>query len=126
MVNSIPEMITRDFLRANPNHIFVYGDNNRRQGHGGAAALRDEPNTYGFITKIAPNNDPTSFYMPEQYKWVYDREITLFLLQMKKDKVYLISKLGAGLANRYGIFEHVIEPMIKPQLNRFDNVVFLW
>ena len=43
--------ITQKYLREHSNEIFVFGDNILRKGHGGAAALRNEPNTYGFITK---------------------------------------------------------------------------
>ena len=42
------------------------------------------------------------------------------------DKTYLISKLGAGLANRYMIFETIIGPNIKKELLHFKNVRFLW
>ena len=54
--------IDRDYLRNNPDDIFVFGDNWLRDGHGGAALLRDEPNTYGFITKIAPTHRDEDFF----------------------------------------------------------------
>jgi hypothetical protein len=50
--------IAREYLRSHPDHVFVFGDNLLGRGLGGAAALRREPNTFGFITKKRPDNDP--------------------------------------------------------------------
>ncbi|MFW6247319.1 MAG: hypothetical protein ACOC22_04075 [bacterium] len=61
------EIITRKYLKENPEHIFVFGDNLLRKGYGGAAKLRDLPNTYGFITKKYPDNKDESFYTPDEY-----------------------------------------------------------
>ena len=120
--------ITQKYLRDNPNHIFVFGDNMLRQGKGGAAALRDEPNTYGFITKLAPSNAPHAYYTPDAYLPVYYAEIEKLKSHIFKNqkKTFLISKVGAGLANQHKIFEKVIEPRIKNDLSEFDNVEFLW
>lgn len=46
--------ITRDYLRKNIDHIFVYGDNTLHKGNKGAAILSNEPNTHGFVTKKFP------------------------------------------------------------------------
>jgi len=43
-------IITAQYLKENPDHIFVFGDNTVRKGFGGAAKFRDFPNTYGFVT----------------------------------------------------------------------------
>lgn len=106
-------LITAKYLRENPTHIFVFGDNLARKGKGGSAALRDEKNTYGFITKKAPNNDPESFYTKEEYAPVLKKEMAKLIKIIKATPhlTYLIPKLGSGLANRYGIWD-----MIKPQL----------
>lgn len=118
--------ITKSYLRQNPNHIFVFGDNLQRKGKGGAATLRDEPNTCGFITKKAPNNSSGSFYKPEEYKQKFETELRRLIkhIESNPDKTYLISKLGAGLANKYNIREKVIEPELT-RLEVYDNVVFL-
>ena len=120
-------IITLQYLWEHTDHIFVFGDNLTRSGYGGAAKLRDELNTYGFITKRAPDNDDASFYKPDEYKSIYDEEIRRLtaITLLFFDKKFLISRLGAGLANRYAIFEEVIEPNIKTDL-QFDNVEFLW
>lgn len=120
--------ITKEYLKSNPNQIFVFGDNTIREGSGGAAKLRYEPNVYGFITKKFPLHSDEDYYKPEEYSSIFDKE----LIELKKeieshpDKFYLISKIGAGLANRFGIFETIIEPQIKKELSTYSNVRFLW
>ena len=120
--------IDKSYLRSNPNEIFVFGDNDLRCGYGGAASLRDEPNTYGFITKKAPNNNTESFYGILEYEPVYNAEISRLLCHIvnNREKLYLISKVGAGLANKHGIFEHIIQRTMKENLAGHDNVKFLW
>ena len=122
----IPKIITKEFLRENPDVIFVFGDNLIRKGKGGAAALRDEPNTYGFITKKYPNNKDESFYGIWEYKLVFKVEMILLidLIISNPDKTFLITKLEAGLANRYHIYEKIIKPGLK-MLKAYDNVVLL-
>jgi len=121
------KIITKKYLRENPNHIFVFGDNTIRKGRGGGASLRDEPNTYGFITKKIPFNNDKDFYKPNEYKTIFAWELEKLLTQIRTnpDKLYLISKIGNRLANRFNIFEKVIEPNIKV-LALYDNVKFLW
>ena len=122
----IPKYITQKFLRDNPNVVFVFGDNLIRKGKGGAAKLRDEPNTYGFITKKAPNNQDSSFYRPDEYVELFYSELLKLAKEIEKnpERTYLISKLGSGLANKYRIYEGVIEPGLK-KLELFDNVIIM-
>lgn len=123
-----PSIITAEYLRNHREVIFVFGDNLRRCGTGGAASLRHVFNTYGFVTKKEPNNYSTSFYTNEEY-------ITVFILEMQKLKneikanpkiQYLISRVGGGLANKHKIFDLIIKPNMKKELNCFSNVTFLW
>lgn len=122
----VPKYITAEFLQKNPNIIFVFGDNLVRAGKGGAAKLRDEPNTYGFITKKYPNNKDASFFRPREYKIVFYREFLSLIKEIKKNpkKTYIIPRLGFGLANRYNIYEKVIQPNL-PKLKRLKNVIIL-
>ena len=122
------ETITKDYLIQNPDHIFVFGDNLDRKGLKGAASLRNEENTYGFITKKHPNSLSSSFYRPEEYEPVFYRELDKLkkIIEDNPTKTFLISKLGAGLANRFNIFEEVIEPKIKRLLFNYSNIKFLW
>ena len=120
--------IDKKYLRENRNHIFVFGDNTKREGRGGAAILRDEPNTWGFVTKIMPTHDAGSYYTPEQYDKVYEVQIKRLKKEIEKnpDKLFLITRLGAGLANKYHIYEKVIQPNIRKDLAGYNNVEFLW
>jgi len=122
------EYVDKEFLRNNPNCIFVFGDNLERRGKGGAAVLRDEPNTYGFITKKQPLGIDSAFYKPEEYRMIYIEEIRKLKAECSQnpEKGFLISKVGAGLANRFGIFEEIIEPNMKQDLSSLFNVFFLW
>ena len=120
-------IITKEYLRANPDHVFVFGDNLLRKGKGGAARLRDEPNTYGFITKRVPNNTDSSFYEISHYVDIFNDELLKLMKEIldNPDKTYLISRIGARLANKYGIYELLIEPNIRHYL-QYRNVIFLW
>ena len=120
-------VITKSFLRNNPSFVFVFGDNIIRKGYGGAAALRDEWNSFGFITKRYPDNDDASFYKPVEYEPIFQRELARLVKQIKHspDKVFLISQLGSGLANKYKIWEDVIERGLQP-LIAYPNVKFLF
>lgn len=124
-----PLIITKDFLQEHPRCIFVFGDNLARRGHGGAAALRDSSNAYGFVTKIAPGTADSDYFTPETYRGVYDQEMSKLMrfIGANPHRFFLISKLGAGLANRFGIWEAVIEPQIKFNLVWYQHrIAFLY
>ena len=122
------KIVTASFLEENPNVIFVFGDNLKRYGTGGAAALRYITNTYGFVTKKAPTYKDEDFYKPEDYITKYLEEVYCLRERMIKqpDKLFLISKIGGGIANKYKIFEEVIEPTIRILLKDLSNKEFLW
>jgi hypothetical protein len=122
----IPKCVTAKFLRDNPNVVFVFGDNLVRRGRGGAAKLRNEPNTYGFVTKKYPNNEDESFFRPAEYWPVFVGELSMLHREilLNPHKTYLISKLGGGLANRYEIREDVIKPGLEV-LRGLKNVVIM-
>lgn len=119
--------LTAKILTDNPNWVFVFGDNTLRRGLGSAAVLRYHPQSLGFITKKFPDYKDTSFYTPEEYLPIYKQEIEKLKQNILKnpDKIFLISLLGAGLANKYKIFESIIQPSIKADLD-LPNVKFLW
>lgn len=122
------QIIDEKYLEENPNHIFVFGDNTIRKGIGGAAALRYNVNVYGFITKKFPGGEDDDYYKPEEYEGIFYNEISKLLKIIKDnpDKLYLISKLGAGLANRFLIYDKIIKPKLKRLLSNEDNVKFLY
>ena len=121
-------IITKEYLEENPNHIFVFGDNTQRVGNGGAAKLRPYRNTYGFITKRYPLMNLQAYYTLLDYEPVFWEQMhrLMTIISTNPNKTFLISKVGAGLANHYGIWESIIEPNIKLELRHFDNVKFLF
>ena len=121
-------LITKEYLQKNPNHIFVFGDNLLRKGFAGAAILRNEPNTYGFITKKYPSNDDKSFFKPEEYKEFFLKELQKLELEIKKtpNNLWLISSIGSGLANKYNIWEKIIKHDIIKLTERYNNVRILF
>jgi hypothetical protein len=120
-------IVSTQYLRANPEHIFVYGDNTLGRGKKGAAIHRDEPNSYGFVTKKRPSYSNDAYYKPREYKDVFDKELSKLMRDIEAcpHLTFLISRLGSGLANKYKIWEKVIEQGLKP-LNKYPNVKFLF
>ena len=119
--------ITEQFLNDNPDCYFIFGDNSRHYGHGGAAKLRDLANSIGFVTKKVPSNDPNSFYTLKEYLPVFEEEKKRLIkcIEENPDKWFLISKLGSGLANKHKIFENMIGPWLEG-LFIYDNVILLY
>lgn len=106
--------ITKEYLQNNPNHIFVFGDNKDRDGFSGAAILRNEHNTYGFITKKRKTHNDQDYYKPSEYFSVFRYEYDLLCdeIESNPDKKYLISKFGSGVANKYQIWETIVSVYI--------------
>jgi hypothetical protein len=121
-------IITEDFLNKNPNSYFVFGDNLERFGYGGAAALRDHPRAYGFITKKFPDNKSSSFYEPNEYAPVFFEELNklINLIDKNKNKIFYISKIGSDLANKYRIWETLIHHNLIDKLKNYKNVILCW
>ena len=63
------KFITRAMLRAEPDTLFVFGDNMKRRGLGGQAKdMRGEPNAVGIPTKIAPGMKPADFFTDDDFE----------------------------------------------------------
>ena len=59
--------ITRADLRARPDVLFLFGDNNERKGYGGQAKeMRDEPNACGIRTKWRGGMSWADFFHDDQ------------------------------------------------------------
>lgn len=59
--------ITRTMVQAEPETLFVFGDNLQRAGFGGQAKeMRGEPNAVGIPTKRAPRMDPDAFLSDDE------------------------------------------------------------
>lgn len=106
----------------------MFGDNTIRKGTGGAAKFRHHDNTYGFITKKYPNNQDSSFYKIDEYISIFNDEfdkLSSFILE-HSDKLFLISKLGSNLANKYYIYDYVIKYRLFHLTLFFNNVQLLY
>ena len=63
------EFITRKYVRANPDKIFLFGDNLLGRGYGGqAAAMRGAPNAIGIPTKKKPFNQTDAFFTDAEFE----------------------------------------------------------
>lgn len=127
-MNIIPNIITPEWLINHPKYVFVFGDNTIHCGIGGAAICRNCFNTYGFITKKYPDNKDSSFYTCDEYDNIFKNELKKLKLfiDARPYKIFIISKIGGGLANRYNIFENIIEPAIMRTFKQYKNVVFMF
>lgn len=57
------KFVTREYVRANRDKLFLFGDNLEHRGCGGqAAAMRGEPNALGIPTKKSPSYKKGSFF----------------------------------------------------------------
>ncbi len=120
--------ITETFLNNDKNTYFVFGDNLIKQGYGGAAILRDHPRAIGFITKKYPDNSDNSFYRPTEYSKVFFEELHKLKVNIANNpnKKFYVSQLGAGLANKFHIWEKLIHHNLVKELQDFKNVIFCW
>ena len=61
--------ITREYVRANRDKLFLFGDNLERRGFGGqAAAMRGEPNAIGIPTKKSPRYKDDAFFSDDEFE----------------------------------------------------------
>ena len=120
--------VTKEYLDNHPDSYFIFGDNTAKFGRGGTAILRHHPRAVGFVTKKAPNYYDSSYYRPDEYRAVFVSEMfnLMKIIQQNQNSTFLISKLGAGLANRYGIWEKVIKNGLEKNLTSCENVIFCW
>jgi hypothetical protein len=87
-------------VKANPNKIYVFGDNTQRTGTGGQAQIRNNPNAMGIATKLAPSMEASAFMSDKDLaknKEVIDGDIAKI---KATGKTVILPKdgLGTGLA----------------------------
>ena len=96
--------IYRTDLRANPEVLYVFGDNVRRVGLGGQAGeMRGEPNAVGVATKWNPSMAPDAFFSDDKFDViadVIDKDFLPLLKAAMKGKTIIIPAdgLGTGLS----------------------------
>lgn len=87
-------------VKANPDKIYVFGDNTDRKGTGGQAAIRNNPNAFGIATKVRPTNNENAFMSDkdlESNKKTIDFDIQK-ILDQNKPLVFPKDGFGTGLA----------------------------
>ena len=99
----VMNVISREYLRANPHKVFLFGDNLLGRGYGGQArAMRGEPNAIGIPTKKKPTNQADAFLTDvefDQNKEAIDKAFgRLFRLEVNSVIVVPSAGLGTGLA----------------------------
>jgi hypothetical protein len=90
--------ISREFVRANRDRIFLFGDNLAGKGFGGqAAAMRGEPNCVGIPTKKFPSNRDDAFFTDlefEQNKAAIDHAFDLLFHKNSKAEQTIVMPAG--------------------------------
>jgi hypothetical protein len=98
------EWFTKEDIQANPENIYVFGDNEQRQGTGGQAkACRGEPNTIGIRTKRFPGYDESAYWTDEtvdQNRKMISEDFQKVHEALKQGKrvVFPADGFGTGLA----------------------------
>lgn len=120
--------VTKQYLRNNPNVIFVFGDNSKRLGKLGTSFLRDELNTYGFVIKKNSKSDASSYFEIEEYSNVYFNEIDKFRKEVmeNRDRIFLIDDFGKWKNGDINLFDNFLKEKMIDDLLDLDNVKFLW
>lgn len=91
---------TQELLRANPDKIYVFGDNMKRYGKRGQAIIRDEPNAFGIATKRYPSIDNWAFFSDkeDEFDCVMNDLRGLYRLSKTHTIVFPDAGIGTGLA----------------------------
>ena len=55
-------------LRGDRGRVYVFGDNAMREGTGGQAVIRHEPNAYGVVTKFVPGTDDRDYVSDDRFE----------------------------------------------------------
>lgn len=92
--------ITRKYVRANRDKLFVFGDNLERRDFGGQAAeMRGEPNALGIPTKKRPSYNSGAFFTDaefEQNKAAIDAAFAKILASVSDSIRVVIPSDGLG------------------------------
>lgn len=95
------KFITREYVRSNPDKLFLFGDNLEGRGFGGqAAAMRGEPNAVGIPTKKSPSFAERAFFTDDEFalnKAAIDTAFSTILAAIKdSNKIVVIPADGLG------------------------------
>jgi hypothetical protein len=96
--------ITRADLRAHPDCLFLFGDNEARKGYGGLASqCRGEPNAVGVATKRFPSRADHAFWRDDEIGSccaIIDADLRRAIEHVKSGGTIIcpVGGLGSGLA----------------------------
>ena len=111
--------ISRQYVRAHPDKIFLFGDNLERRGFGGqAAAMRGEPNAIGIPTKKSPSYSEGAFFTDMEFaenKAAIDRAFAEVInARSDSSRVIVIPSGGIG-TGRALLYKHAPRTFIYLQ-----------
>lgn len=108
------DWITREDLRANPDKVYVFGDNVERRGYGGQAKeMRGEPNAIGVRTKCEPSMSSRAFFKDTQEcRDMVEWDLARVQKALDEGRTVVVPKdgIGTGLSRL---------PFVAPNLDRF-------
>lgn len=94
------DKLTRADLKANPDKVFIFGDNEQRKGLGGQAnAMRGEPNAIGIATKRVPSRGDDAYWSDadfERNKRILDADFKPAFEAKAAGKEIVVPKNGIG------------------------------
>ena len=121
---TIPTWLTRDFIRAHPEIIFVFGDNLRETGNAGQAGVcRGMTNCYGVPSKKLPCMKDEAFYRDVEFELINKPSIDTAIAKIPLDGrfIYVIPNIGKGFAQcdwRAPLtFKYLTEQLTKLEMN---------
>ena len=122
MPTHVQKRFSIEDCNANPNSIYIFGNNLQAWGKGGQAIIRDCPNTFGIPTKRLPSMNEDSFFNDEfdEYEAVKSAIEKLIILKYtRKDTVFVFPEdgLGTGLA-KMNIKSPKLFKYMNDQLNK--------
>ena len=94
------DVITRHYVKNNPDKVFIFGDNDEKDGYAGQAKeMRGEKNAIGIPTKKKPDNTQDSYYTDSEFdlnKNKINLAINRIIKEIKEGKTIVIPSRGIG------------------------------
>jgi hypothetical protein len=94
------DFISRADLKANPDRLYLFGDNEARRGFGGQAKeCRGEPNAVGIATKRGPSTLETAYWSDSDFTRcaaIIDKDLTRAMDHARKGGTVVCPKAGIG------------------------------
>lgn len=94
MVIRYADLLTRNYVKENPQAIFLYGDNLEKKGFDGfAGCMRGEPNAIGIPIKKRHSMESDAFFSDDEYKDNCEAIDKAFNL-IPRDRILVLPKDG--------------------------------